>query len=275
MDAREAFAELVGRDAAEIELDRAALLFAAVAQPGLDVEAHLGRLDRMAAELRPRISPEDSPGRVVVAIDEYLFGELGFRGNELDYYDPRNSYLNEVLDRRLGIPISLSVVYMELARRVGFRLEGVGMPGHFLLRHPDPRDPLLVDAFNRGAIVTVEQCRERLRGIYGDALPMTSETLRTADSRAILRRMLLNLKNAYVQRDEIARAIEAVELILVVEPAAVGELRDRGLLRFRVGDFRGARADLERYLEVGAEPGEQSHVRQQIALMDRLDAMRN
>ena len=275
MDARRAFAELIERDEDAIPLDEAALRFAAVEYAGLDVHEYLGRLDRMAAELRGRVSPEESPGRVIAVINAYLFGEQGFGGNELQYYDPRNSYLNEVLDRRLGIPISLSVLYLELARRVGFRLEGVGMPGHFLLRYPDPLEPLLVDAFNKGAIVGEEECRVRLRGLYGDALPLTSEMLRPVGKRAILFRMLNNLKGIYAQRGDVARAIRTVDLMLLVEPAAVGEYRDRGALRFRAADFRGARADLEHYLEVRPDAPDADAVRQQLGLIDRLWTMRN
>jgi regulator of sirC expression with transglutaminase-like and TPR domain len=275
MTPRDAFAALVERDDEQIDLARAALLFAAVEYPDLDVGAYLARLDRLAAELRPRVSPEESPGRVVAAIDEYLFGEQGFRGNELEYYDPRNSYLNEVLDRRLGIPISLSVVYLEVARRVGFRLEGVGMPGHFLLRHPDPVQPLLIDAFNRGAIVTEDDCRARLRGLYGDALPLTAEMLRPVDARTILFRMLNNLKGIYARREDFARAVRTVDLMLLVEPGAVGEYRDRGALRFRAADFKLARADLEHYLEARPDPPDAEAVREQIALIDRLDEMKN
>src|SRR5688572_5910702 len=120
MSARDAFAKLLESAEGEIDLARAALLFAAVEYPDLDVQAYLDRIDGMAGELRARLSPEETPRRTVAVVDEYLFGEQGFRGNELEYYDPRNSYLNEVLDRRLGIPISLSVLYLALAGRVGF-----------------------------------------------------------------------------------------------------------------------------------------------------------
>ncbi len=275
MDPLQAFAELLQRDDAEIPLDRAALLFGAVEYEGLDVDGYLGRLNAMASELRGRVSAEQSPARAVAAVNSYLFGELGYGGNALSYYDPRNSYLNEVLDRRLGIPISLSVLYLELARRVGLPLEGVGMPGHFLLRYPDPAEPILVDAFSQGAIVTEEACRQRLRGLYGDALPLTTEMLEPVGTRAILFRMLNNLKGIYAQHADLARAARTVDLMLLVEPAAVGEYRDRGMLRFRAADFRRARSDLERYLEFRPDAPDAAGVREQIALIDRLDAMKN
>lgn len=275
MDPLQAFAELLRRNDAEIPLDRAALLFAAVEYDGLDVDAYLGRLNAMASGLRGRVSSQHSPGRAVAAMNSYLFDEQGFGGNALSYYDPRNSYLNEVLDRRLGIPISLSVLYLELARRVGFPLEGVGMPGHFLLRYPDPTQPILVDAFNQGAIVTEEACRQRLRGLFGDELPLTTEMLEPVGTRAILFRMLNNLKGIYAQHEDLARAARTVDLMLLVEPSAVGEYRDRGLLRFRAADLRGARSDLERYLEVRSDAPDAARIREHIALIDRLDAMKN
>ena len=275
MDARRAFAGLLERDEDEIPLDRAALLFAAVEYEGLEVDGYLARLDGMAAELRGRVSPEEPAGRVIAAIDAYLFGEQGFGGNELHYYDPRNSYLNEVIDRRLGIPISLSVLYLEIARRVGFPLEGVGMPGHFLLRHPDPVRPLLVDAFNKGQIVTEDECRARLRGLYGDALPLTAEMLRPVGARAILFRMLNNLKGIYARQEDLARAARTIDLLLLVEPAAVSEYRDRGVLRFRAADFPGARSDLGHYLEVRPDAPDADVVRQQLGLVERLWSRRN
>jgi regulator of sirC expression with transglutaminase-like and TPR domain len=260
----------------EPDLDRVALVFARVVEyPALDVDAYLARLDRMAEELRPRISPEEPPGRVVARINEYLFGEQGFRGNELEYYDPRNSYLNDVLDRRLGIPITLSIVYLEVARRVGIRLEGVGMPGHFLLRYPDPAEPLLIDAFNRGAIIGEAECRVRLRGIYGDALPLTSDMLRPVGFRAILFRKLGNLKAIYTRREEFGRAAHIVDLMRTIDGDAIDEYRDIGLLYFRMGRFKVARGELEFYLRKRPDAPDARLVREQLALISRLEVMRN
>jgi regulator of sirC expression with transglutaminase-like and TPR domain len=275
MSARDAFAKLLESGEDEVDLALAALLFAAVEYPDLDVRAYLDRIDGMAGELRGRLSPEETPRRTVAIVDEYLFGEHGFRGNELEYYDPRNSYLNDVLDRRLGIPISLSVLYLALARRVGFSLEGVGMPGHFLLRHPDPIDPLLIDAFSSGAIVTEEDCRARLRRIYGDALPLSPAMLRPVGPRSILFRMLNNLKGVYAHQEDFERAIRTADLMLLVEPAAIGEYRDRGLLCYRKGDFRAALANLRHYLEAQPDAPDLDAIREQIALIERLDSMRN
>ena len=275
MDARELFAAELERDEAEIDLGRAAPLFARVEYPGLDVDAYLCRFDAMAADLRPRLGPGEEPGRVVATIAEYLFRELGFAGNEADYYDPRNSYLNEVLDRRTGIPISLSAIYLELGKRLELPFEGVGLPGHFLVRLADPFIPVLVDPFGEGKIVTEDECRARLRALYGDRVELTMSMLRPVGTRSILFRMLANLKGVYARQEDYARAARTIDLMLMVEPGAVAEYRDRGLMRFQAGDLRNARLDLERYLELRPDVADADAIREQLALIDRLYTMRN
>ena len=162
-EARARFADLISGSDDEIELDRVALTIAQGEYAQLEPAPYLRRLDEMAAELRPRLSPEEPAERLIAELNAFLFGEEAFHGNTVDYYDPRNSYLNDVLDRRTGIPISLSVVYIELARRLRLRIEGVGLPGHFIVRCPSGSDTLLVDPFNQGAMLSHEDCAERIR----------------------------------------------------------------------------------------------------------------
>ena len=275
MDARDLFAAQMELDEADIDLGRAALLFAQVEYPDLDVDAYLHRFDAMAADLRPRLGSGKEPGRIVRTLAEYLFDELGFAGNETDYYDARNSYLNDVLDRRLGIPISLAAVYLELGKRLGLPLEGVGFPGHFLVRLADPFMPVLLDPFGRGRLVTEDDCRERLRAMYGERVELTMSMLRAVGTRAILLRMLANLKGVYAQREDYVRVVRTISLMLLVEPAAVAEYRDRGLMRFRAGELKEARLDLEHYLELQPDAPDASAIREQLALIDRLHTMRN
>src|SRR5919204_2458329 len=177
-EARARFAELMARDESAIALDEVALAIAQGEYSGLDPAPYLRRLDDMAAELRPRLSPEESAERLVAELNAFLFGEEAFHGNTVDYYDPRNSYLNDVLDRRTGIPISLSVVFIELARRLRLRIEGVGLPGHFIVRCPSGSDALLVDPFSQGAMLSQEDCAERIRQLYGNSLRFSPELLR-------------------------------------------------------------------------------------------------
>ena len=248
-EARERFTELMAGGEGDVELDRVALTIAQGEYPELDAVIDLRRLDELAAELRPRLSPEESPERLVAELNAYLFGEQAFHGNANDYYDPRNSYLNDVLDRRTGIPISLSLLYIELARRVGLRIEGVGMPGHFLVRAPSTAGGLLVDPFNQGAVLTEADCADRIRQLYGNSLRFTPELLRASSPREIVARILGNLKGCYLRRGDFPRALRAVEWSLLATPGRSEDRRELGLLRYRMGDFRGAIADLERYLE--------------------------
>jgi regulator of sirC expression with transglutaminase-like and TPR domain len=252
--ARARFVELISRDDAAIELDRVALAIALAEYPGLDSAAYLTRLDAMAFELRPRLSPEESPERLIAVVNAYLFGEEAFHGNAHDYYDPRNSYLNDVLDRRTGIPITLALLYIELSRRVGLRIDGVGLPGHFIVRCQTGRGDVLIDPFNQGAVLSVADCADRVRQLYGNSLRFSPALLRPTSRREIVTRMLRNLKGCYLRRGDLQRALRAVEWTVLADPAQLEELREQGLLRYRLGDFPGALADLERFVEQ-APPG--------------------
>jgi len=243
------FAELLARDEAEIDLARACLLIAADAYPGLDVEGYLGEIERLAARLRGRMAPgEPAEGRVL-ALNRFLFDELGFAGNADHYYDPRNSYLNEVLDRRTGIPITLSVLYLEVGRRIGLALEGVSFPGHFLVRFAGEATNLLVDPFQHGEIRFEDQAQALLDRVYGGAVRLQPEYLRPAGRKDMVVRLLANLKNVYLNARDDARAVAAIERILLVRPDATDEVRDRGMLLARLGRTDEAVIDLERYLE--------------------------
>src|SRR5215212_9462723 len=275
MDPTDAFAELLGRDDDAIPLDRAALLIATAEYPDLDVEAGLATLDRFADLLRQRLSSLDEPAHQAHVLAELLHGELGFSGNPDAYYDPRNSYLNEVLERRLGIPISISAVYLEVGRRAGLSLEGIGMPGHFLVRLRHLLRPVLLDPFDGGALVTEAECAARLRGIYGPDVPFQSQMLATVGTRAILFRMLANLKGIYAQQSDWPRVVRIIDLLLVTQPGASAEYRDRGAAHLRTGELRRARADFEHYLLNAIDIADAGAVREQLALIERLEAMRN
>ncbi len=257
----EAFAALLRTDDARIDLARACLLIAQDAYPELDVEHYLGEIERMALRLRGRL-PDDSGAEArIIALNEFVFDELGFQGNSEDYYDPRNSYLNEVIDRRTGIPITLSVVYMTLGRRIGLPLEGVSFPGHFLVRLKLRRGVLMLDPFCRGEPQTEEDLRERLRRVVPAAaaapvsvseLPL-EQFLDPASNRQILARLLRNLKVIYRHANEPLRTLEVLNRMLVLAPDSSTELRDRGLLYRDLECWSAALKDLTEYLE--REPG--------------------
>jgi len=249
------------------DLAIAALMIARVEYPRLDAGPYLDRLDAFGREARARVdAARDVRGHTplhadpddyarVMALNRYLFGELHFVGNRVTYEDPRNSFLNEVLDRRTGIPITLALLYMEIARRAGVHVEGVNFPGHFLLRCPARRglprtDDLIIDAFHGGALLSEEACRERFRRHAGADAGVDSPLLVHATKPQILARMLVNLKRLYVQMHSFPQALDVTELLRAVDPSAINELRDRGLLAYHLKNFSSALRDLQAYLEL-------------------------
>jgi regulator of sirC expression with transglutaminase-like and TPR domain len=265
----ERFRELAARlraDAASVGLADAALVLAGEFQPGLDPApslAELGRLARAAARKVP------AGGALALRIDAllaYLREDAGFRGNQVHYDDPRNSYLNEVLARRTGIPITLAIVHAEVAARIGLALQGISFPGHFLLRTPE-EPPLVVDAFH-GRRLDERDCAARLRRVFGP------ERLLPAGPRDVVVRMLGNLKHGFASRGEWVRALDCVERILLVTPGSPSELRDRGLLWEQLECFGPALGDLERFLALAPGAPEAGAIRARVeALRGRAAAI--
>ena len=246
------------------ELAPAALAIARVEYPSLDAAPYLDLLDRMGEDASARIG-RPGPGdfeEAVRAFNEFFYDELGFAGNRDRYDDPRNSFLNEVLARRTGIPISLAVVYLEISRRAGLRIAGVNFPGHFLLRAPVAErgtaragaEVLIVDPFHSGALLSENDCRELLRQHVGDAAAFDRTLLDPATRAEIVIRMLVNLKRLYVRMRSFPQARFISDLLLAVDPSAIVELRDRGLLAYHLQDFAGALRDLETYLRLLPKP---------------------
>jgi len=232
-----------------IDLARAALCIAKREYPDLDPEPYLDRLDNWASDLEARLPAERYPLRVVRELSRYLSEELVFCGNIERYYDPKNSYFNEVLDRRTGIPIALSLVYLEIAKRLDFPMVGIGMPGHFLIRPNFEDAGIFIDAFNGGEVLFPEDCQARLSQIYGRAIELRPEFLAPIDDRRFLVRMLMNLKGIYLSKRDIPRTLRTIEDILLVWPDSIEARRDRGLLYLQQERHVEARHDLEAYLE--------------------------
>ena len=247
--ARQRFLQEIRQPDDQINLARAALYIAQEDSPELDPDEYLAALDLMASELRERLPEAPYPMRVIQTLNHYLYADLGFHGNAEDYYDPRNSFLNEVIDRRTGIPITLSLVYLELAARIDFPMAGIGMPGHFLVQPRFPDSGIFVDPFNQGEILFLEDCQQRLQQIYGPALEFQAEFLQPVSHRALLMRILTNLKQIYLSRGDMHRGLAVVERMVLLTPSAMTELRDRGLLYYQVGRWSEARQDLEQYLD--------------------------
>ena len=247
--ARQRFLQETRRPDQQIDLEKAALYIAQEEYPELEVEAVVQRLDRMADEARDYLPPEPYPLKVVQGINRYLYEDLGFVGNAQDYYEPRNSFLNQVLERRTGIPITLALVYLAIARRLDFPMVGIGLPGHFLIRPAVVEMEIFVDAFHQGEILFMADCAERLQQVYGHPVPMEPQFLAAVTPRQFLARMLTNLKVIYFNKGDIPKTLAAIERILLMFPDAPLELRDRGMLYFRTNRWVEARQDLEAYLE--------------------------
>jgi regulator of sirC expression with transglutaminase-like and TPR domain len=274
MDAREAFVQAVERVEADGDLGRIALLIAAEEYPGLDVDGYLARIDEIARDVRPRLGGGEGPAAVLSAINAHLYGVLGFRGNREDYYDPRNSYLNEVLDRRTGLPILLSVLYREIARRLGHELVGINFPLHFVLGWPLDGGMLIVDAFEEGAILTPADCALRLSRAYGRPVELGPDAFEPVGPRPIVRRMLTNLLNEYTRRRDYARALAALDRMQVVLPT-IDDQRVRGLLLFRLARPREAEQELTNYLANAPAAPDRESIEQHLRWIRRLRASVN
>lgn len=264
------FEAIVRRPDGEIDLAQAALLIAREEYPTLDPAPYLRRLEEMAIEARDLVGAERHPRSIAVGLGRYLFTEKGFAGASEEYFDPRASFLNDVLDRRIGIPLSLSLVYMEVARRAGFTVDGVGLPGHFIVKHPCPGGDIFVDPFDRGSLLVPEDCARKVHEIYAGSVPFQPCMLGAVTKRQILARTIHNLKTIYLAAKWYERALSMVELLLVLAPWDVDEIRDRGMLRYRLGDYEGAAADLETYLKYSVAAQDIDLVRRNVRALKRM-----
>ncbi len=272
------FAALVGpaHEDASIDLAAAALAIARTEYPSLDAPYYLGRLEALAQRVRSRMRSNPTARETIALLNRVLFDEDGLRGNLDDYYDPRNSFLNDVLDRKLGIPITLSVVYMEVARRVGFPLAGTGMPGHFLLKHYDVMSgEIVIDAFHRGRIVGNTECQQRLDEIYSGQVELQPEFLQAVSQREILTRMLNNLRQIYFTRQNLSKGLTILDLLLTIPPQNPDLLRERGLVRLNLEQLLGAAQDFGAYLKVRPNASDSEDVRETLDMLRQLLARLN
>lgn len=217
--------------------------------PRMDLGHYREIFDRMVADLQPRIAKMHYPLKVVQEINQYLFAEQGFRGNDSDYYDPRNSFITDVLERRLGIPLSLSLVYMVICDRLGFPMDGISFPAHFIIRPRHPDLEIFIDPYNKGEILFPEDCAAKLTQLYGYEIPLQPEYLEPVSIRRILDRLLTNLKLIYLRRREPDKALAAIERSLMLNPDVPTQWRDRGLICYQLDRYTEARIDLENYLQ--------------------------
>jgi regulator of sirC expression with transglutaminase-like and TPR domain len=258
------FRQAVDRSEEKIELGRAALTIALIDYPNLDIPDYLDRMDRLAMEVTGRSGPEADIYRSIAAVNYVLFRQYGFHGNRDDYFDPKNSFLNEVIERKTGIPITLSVLYMEVAQRVGFMLDGVGFPGHFLVKCVGDGEEIVIDPFNGGEIKSREDIDKMLFDLYGGKVVFHSDFFAPSTKKDILKRMLTNLKAIYINRNDLVRSLSALDRLVILDPTSAVDTRDRGVVYLRLECYAQARDDFETYLRLRPDAEDAVLVREQL-----------
>ena len=250
----------------DISLAEAALLIAGHGYPDLNVAAYLSRIEELAYMLRLRIDEDHSIPERISVLNQFLFGELGFAPNSDDYYDPRNSFLNEVLERRVGIPITLSVIYMELGRKVGLPLQGVSFPGHFLVKCAVPEGAVVLDPYSGGISLGLQDLQKRLREVQGGEVSraIVAELLVSASNKEIIVRLLRNLKAIYLREHNLDKALPIMNWIIATLPEQVPELRDRGMIYQELECPRAALTDFENYLTLSPASEDAGDIRARI-----------
>ncbi len=245
---RESFYQELAKKDQQIDLAYAALLFAEYLTQVFDISLYLSLLDEIAATIETQVTAAPTDKAKIDIFNRYLFTNLKFDGNIKNYYHPHNSLLNKVLDARLGIPISLSVVYLEVGWRLKLPLWGINLPGHFIVGYGSADDPIYIDVFGRGRILSEAECLALSQGRITDPRRIKEIYLKPAAKKAILYRMLLNLKQIYVGTERWASAYKVTDLMLAITPRQPNDIRDRGLLAYRLDRLRDSTADIERYL---------------------------
>jgi regulator of sirC expression with transglutaminase-like and TPR domain len=259
----------------QIDLGRAALALARLEHAELDEDRYVERLRQFAEQLRPKLLESPASGDVVGALSRHLFEELGFCGNEGEYYDLRNSFLNDVIDRRTGIPITLSVVYLEVARHLELPYFGVGLPGHFLVKYDDGRQRVFVDPFHGGRTLKRNQCQKWLREILGRRVILREHDFAAVDKRYIVRRMLNNLRDIYLNSRRYRKGLEVIEMLLMLTPGSTEEIKQRAWLHYELGQHRQARDELESYLAARPEAEDIEDIKKWILALKRTQAQLN
>jgi len=266
-------AELMRQPEERIGLAEAALVIASGEYPALDPALYLRRLDCMASTVASRLGGETDSFRIIEQINHFLYEEEGFFGNAKEYYDPRNSFLNDVLDRKTGIPITLSTVYLEIAERLGFPLVGVGLPGHFLVKHPYFQ--IIIDPFEQGRLLSESDCRSRMEQVLGDSVEFHPSFLDAVGKRHIVLRMLNNLRAVYFNARQYRKALDVTGLSLAVQPDSPEEHKQRAGLLLHLGRYAEAVSDLNFYLEQTPPPDDADEVRETLAKLRRTLAQMN
>jgi regulator of sirC expression with transglutaminase-like and TPR domain len=267
---RRHFRDMLQRPDAQIDLARAALLVAAENDPTLDVDTEMARLEQWAGELGRRIDPSWNNLQRLARLRTFMYEDLGFKGDVRGYYSPANSLLHSVMSRRLGIPLTLSIVFMEIGWRIGVPFEGVGFPGHFLVRLTGEPGDLLLDPYDHGASVHEEDCRRMIELTTGGTVPYDPSMIRSLGKRDMIARLLFNLKVSCLKANDDPGALSAVERLLLLHPDDPPELRDRGLLLYRMDRYRDARGSLLAYLRARPDALDREVIERHLAALEMM-----
>jgi len=266
---------MLDRPEEEIDLAEAALLIAKNAYRDLDVPGYLARIGELAGKLSAQLPEDGTESSRIVALNRFLFEDQGFAPSVENYYDPRNSFLNEVLERRVGIPLSLSILYIEVGRRIGLPLQGVSFPGHFLVKCTLKEGVVIIDPYCGGITLSLQDLQQRLRETRGGEVSraIVAAMLVAANKREILARMLRNLKGIYLDQRDYVRALSAIDWIIAIMPGEATEVRDRGLIYVKLECFRAALEDLEHYMQKAPDAADMDEIRSHVVEL-RMSAAR-
>ena len=265
---RDTFVSQIRQNDENIDLAYSALLMAQYLTEPFDTTFYLDMLDKMADAVRPAMGTADTDFEKIRALNKHLFEDLGFSGNNRSYYKPENSFLNKVLESKKGIPISLSVVYIEVGRRLDLPLWGVGIPQHFIVAYGTQEEPIYIDVFDQGQILTEIDCMVISGHSFSDQESFERDYLKPATKRAILYRMLQNLKYLYLDQKNWEATYNTIDLAVEVYPNQLNELRDRGLMAYRLNRFQDAIFDISRYLHLAPDGEDKAWLEQRIEIME-------
>jgi regulator of sirC expression with transglutaminase-like and TPR domain len=261
--------QAVDRPDEAIDLGRAALAVAASDYPDLDIARYLLQIDELAVAASARLAGDWNVDQAIAALNGVLFREHGFRGNREDYFDPKNSFLNEVLDRKTGIPISLSVLYMEVGQRIGLSLQGIGFPGHFLVKYLGANEEVVIDPFNQGEIRSRQSLESMVYRLYEGKIRFDPSFLEPVTKTQILKRMLNNLRMIYSRGNDFLQLLSVTERLVVLDPASAEDIRDRGAVYLKLECFKQALEDFQTYLRLAPLADDASAVREQVDSLTR------
>ena len=266
--ARRRFREIAGRPDEHLDLVEASLVIALEDNPGIDISHYLGRIDVWSSAVRDRLEGSRDVERIVESLNRLLFVEEGFHGRNDDYYDPRSALLNEALDRHAGLPITLSIIYLEMTRRLGVEAAGISLPGCFLVKFSGAFGQIVVDPFDGGRVLSTVELQQMLDGMYGGGVRLREHHLRSYLRREVLARELAQLKAAYMAQHDLQRAAASVDRLLILDDRDSFEIRDRALLAMQMHEYRQAIDCFQRYLELSPYAEDQARVREQIAWIE-------